>query len=360
MLAKIKSLFNPSIKKGEAVKIPAVESLRGIAALIVVLFHYSSATHIQSVYDTRIEQTFSFGYLGVQIFFVISGFVIPLSQYKSNYKIGDFFKFIFRRIIRINLPYYSSIILLVGLMIIPFIVFHKSIEGVDYSRYKIDSLLYHLLLVINFTDYPWYNAVYWTLAVEYQYYIVIGLFFPVLIWTLRFKGAVFIFLLALLGIHYIQMDTVLFFKYVSLFVMGIIGFLYYQKLIDLIYFIILTLMITVISYFQLPLIEVCFAVSALLLMIFVKFQSKLLLFIGKTSYSLYITHTFTAYVAEMVIKRLLPIPTSFFGKCFMFGLYVSIGVAFAYIFYRLVELPVIELSKKVRLTKSIKEPLSQA
>ena len=360
MLFQVKELFNPATKKGEVVKIPTVESLRGIAALIVVLFHYSSATHIQSVHDARIEQTFSFGYLGVQIFFVISGFVIPLSQYKSNYQIGDFLKFTFRRIVRINLPYYVSIILLVGLMMAPLLIFHKPISGVDYSRYTIDSLVYHLLLLVNFTDFPWYNAVYWTLAVEYQYYIIIGLFFPLLIWALRFKGSVIAFLVALLTIHYIPLDTVLFFKYVSLFVMGMIGFLYFQKLIDITYFVILILVIIAISYFQLPLIEVCFGISALLLMVFVKLQSKLLLFIGKVSYSLYITHTFTAYLAETLIKRLLPIPTSLFAKCFMFSLYVSIGVAFAYVFYRLVELPAIELSKKVRLTKSIKETANQA
>lgn len=354
MLARVKVIFNKTAKPKEAVKIPTIESLRGIAALIVCLFHYSSATHIQSTYDPRIEHLFSFGYLGVQIFFVISGFVIPLSQYKTGYEIKDFFRFTFRRIVRINLPYYASIILLLALVGLPLLLFNKPISGVDYNRYTLDSLSYHLLVIVNFTDYSWYNAVYWTLAVEYQYYIIIGILFPVFIKALNFKGAIIVVLLAFMAMYYIPFASVLFFKYCSLFALGIIGFLYYQKLISLIYFIIIAAVLTTIGCFQLPLIDMCFGLSALILILFVKIENGLLIFIGKVSYSLYITHTFTAYVAEMVLKRILPLPTGLIAKCAMFGVYVIIGIGFAYLFYRFVELPAIELSKKVKLAKSKK------
>jgi len=357
MFNNILEIFKSKPKK-ETVKIPTIEAIRGLAALMVCLFHYSSATHLQTTYDSRIEHTFSFGYLGVQIFFVISGFVITLSQFNSSYVITDFFRFTFKRIVRINLPYYGSIILLLGLVTLPLLLFNKPISGVDYDRYTLDSLIYHVFVIVNFTNYDWYNAVYWTLAVEYQFYIFIGLLFPLLIKALKLKPTVFLFFLAIIAMYYIPFASVLFFSYIVLFAFGVVGFLYYQKLISVTYFIIIVSSLTLFGCFQLPFIEICFGLGALLLILFVRIENKLLLFIGKVSYSLYITHTFAAYLSEMLLKRILPLPTSLISKCLMLGVYALIGILFAYLFYRLVELPSIELSKKIKLVKNKKEEIS--
>lgn len=58
-----------------------IDGLRGLAALSVVLFHLHVAIDhlIPSAFPSYLSQIFSFGYLGIQIFFVISGFVIAYS-----------------------------------------------------------------------------------------------------------------------------------------------------------------------------------------------------------------------------------------------------------------------------------------
>ena len=75
---------------------PILDGLRGIAALIVVAFHFCEA-HATS----RFDQIINHGYLAVDFFFVLSGFVIGYA-YDDRWgkiTIGDFFK---RRLIRLQ------------------------------------------------------------------------------------------------------------------------------------------------------------------------------------------------------------------------------------------------------------------
>ena len=88
-------------------RIAMVEYSRGFASLAVACFHLTdtcNTVHISAISG-------SYGYLGVEVFFVISGFVIPFSMWKSyvNYTFDDFLSFMKRRILRIEIPYLVSI-----------------------------------------------------------------------------------------------------------------------------------------------------------------------------------------------------------------------------------------------------------
>jgi peptidoglycan/LPS O-acetylase OafA/YrhL len=76
----------------------AVDWLRGLASLGVCLFHLVNVVGIFSkdnwFYKTIVFPIFQLGELGVPIFFVISGFVIPLSMYMGNYNFSKFFSFL--------------------------------------------------------------------------------------------------------------------------------------------------------------------------------------------------------------------------------------------------------------------------
>ncbi len=72
-----------------------VEALRGLAALAVAWSHFSW---------TNPHWVVSLGGLGahgVDVFFVISGFIIPYSLHTSAYSIRDFGRFMVRRLIRL-------------------------------------------------------------------------------------------------------------------------------------------------------------------------------------------------------------------------------------------------------------------
>ena len=154
-------------------RISIVEAMRGVASISVALFHFSG--YLGSSIPKLIH---SLGWLGVDVFFVISGFVIPLSLYGRNYKLRDFPNFLLRQLVRLEPPYLVSI----GLVVL---LWHLSavspgFRGTDPS-YSLGQIAFHLFYAIPLTTYSWLNPVYWSLAYEFVFYIIVGLTFSCLI-----------------------------------------------------------------------------------------------------------------------------------------------------------------------------------
>jgi peptidoglycan/LPS O-acetylase OafA/YrhL len=70
-----------------------LDTIRGIAALMVVLYHYS----VRYEYPVNPLISFDIGKYGVQLFFIVSGFVIILTLNKTAHAI-DFIVFRFSRL----------------------------------------------------------------------------------------------------------------------------------------------------------------------------------------------------------------------------------------------------------------------
>ena len=93
-------------------RLPVVHTLRGLASLAVCWFHFAYAGNL----DTGIaRQVARYGSLGVPVFFVISGFVLPYSLWKGAYGLKLYGRFILKRIARLDPPYIAAIIVTVGL-----------------------------------------------------------------------------------------------------------------------------------------------------------------------------------------------------------------------------------------------------
>jgi peptidoglycan/LPS O-acetylase OafA/YrhL len=65
--------------------IPVLDSLRGLAAISVCIYHFVVGP-INFVKDENVLNVFSYGKYGVQLFFVISGFIIPWSLHNKKYE----------------------------------------------------------------------------------------------------------------------------------------------------------------------------------------------------------------------------------------------------------------------------------
>jgi len=85
-----------------------VQALRGLAALSVVLFHFS--WNIKAVNPGLGDKLFGWGGTGVDMFFLISGFVITLSASKSPKGIKGMLSFLKKRALRILPAYYIILI----------------------------------------------------------------------------------------------------------------------------------------------------------------------------------------------------------------------------------------------------------
>lgn len=91
------------------VTIPALTGIRGLAALLVVAYHFAYFTSPHASADHRLP-----GYLGVDLFFVLSGFVMALSYAKTfrfEFTPSAYFGFLGRRLARIY-PVYILLTLL--------------------------------------------------------------------------------------------------------------------------------------------------------------------------------------------------------------------------------------------------------
>ncbi len=151
-------------------RIGVINALRAFAALAVAWGHFVAG---QGKY---LGLSGKYGYLGVDIFFVISGFVIPWSLYRSSYTLRDYPRFMVKRNVRLYPPYLASIaisILATNLILVP--LFHiprMTVTGRD--------LLLHFAYLNDLFHVRWINVVYWTLAIEFQWYLLIGLVLPLL------------------------------------------------------------------------------------------------------------------------------------------------------------------------------------
>lgn len=153
----------------------SIDALRGAAAIGVVLYHavdQSTKSLPQNIliYPVRLIQILSsFGYIGVFLFFVISGFCIHLQWARSQasgqapeINFGAFWK---RRIRRLYPPYIIALILYVLLTMVT--------VGITPSRFFFYDLGMHLLMLHNLDWKTCYtiNGVFWTLAIEEQLYL---------------------------------------------------------------------------------------------------------------------------------------------------------------------------------------------
>ena len=108
------SLPRSSDPTGEGRRLEGIDALRGIAALSVCYCHFviGSATFLPETSLMRQAGPYA-GLYGVNVFFVISGFVIALSLYRADYRLGVAPKYLLRRIVRIDPPYLVHLLLAV-------------------------------------------------------------------------------------------------------------------------------------------------------------------------------------------------------------------------------------------------------
>jgi peptidoglycan/LPS O-acetylase OafA/YrhL len=152
---------------------PDVDGLRAIAVSAVIAYHFYSGM-------------LPSGFLGVDMFFVISGYVITASLEKAPYKtIGSFFlNFYYRRVKRI-LPALVVCVLVTCLIGALFInphseVFSSSMTAGIFSLFGLSNIYFSRAATDYFGSATQLNLFThtWSLGVEEQFYVV----FPALLW----------------------------------------------------------------------------------------------------------------------------------------------------------------------------------
>ncbi|MES3001440.1 MAG: acyltransferase [Pseudomonadota bacterium] len=157
---------------------PRLEALRGVAALMVALFHSFAAIKLTTPESESIGhavQVLGNGSAGVAIFFVLSGYVLGLSMENSaRHPLKDWLPFVLRRILRI----YPA---MTGCLLFCWLYLAHVHHYIDYPAARVaiwnagasgGEFLRNLLLASNSL-----NTVTWTLQVEMLGSLVIPLLF---------------------------------------------------------------------------------------------------------------------------------------------------------------------------------------
>ena len=160
-----------NIQPCEAKVKPQIQSLqvfRGLAALAVVAHHavLSTDAFIGKVPDL-LARALNLGYLGVDFFFVLSGFIIMFAHMGDEGSLSSVRRYSLKRLVRV-FPAYLPIS-------IALIVLYAWLPGISASADRGYSLLSSLLLLP--ADGPPALSVAWTLVHELMFYTAFLLFF---------------------------------------------------------------------------------------------------------------------------------------------------------------------------------------
>lgn len=164
--------------------IPALDGLRGIAILLVMLHHFTYYRPTEGI-DGLIGSVVSFGWIGVDLFFVLSGFLITGILLDTRDSKRYFTTFYARRTLRIFPLYYLALFL--AFVVLPmFPAVNAVLGGLDPELAgQVDmppQWRYWLYLTnVSIAAYGWTHGwvdVAWSLAIEEHFYLV----WPLVIW----------------------------------------------------------------------------------------------------------------------------------------------------------------------------------
>jgi peptidoglycan/LPS O-acetylase OafA/YrhL len=154
---------------------PQLDALRALAALAIIAFHYL---------------LFPAGWIGVQFFFVLSGFLISgiilkgKKQYAHTGMTAFFKDFYKRRVLRL-FPLYYGYVLILGISYL----FLKKPEALDIEwPWLLTYTLNFRWLFNGYTFHMVYGHL-WSLSLEWQFYLV----WPLFLWLLPKKSATMVF-----------------------------------------------------------------------------------------------------------------------------------------------------------------------
>jgi peptidoglycan/LPS O-acetylase OafA/YrhL len=355
-------------------RITLLDSFRFFAILSVMLYHYYSRWTFPrfngNLYPYGNNYSFfSYGYLGVQFFFIISGFVIAFTLYATD-QIKEFWK---KRIIRLFPPMFIC-------SLITLLVFTFSNESYLFSESNSFTNFLGSLTFINpeliekisngHIKFEYINGSYWSLWPEIQFYIisslvfyarpdkfvrnfsVLSIFIYALFWFIgNINGhnifhiqhtSTTLFITTMLDIFNISNSILYFF-------MGILFFRIYSKKHDkyTIIIFILTVLLQLYSCVEWN-VRIAIASMICLFSLFIYLPSFLNLFnhkfitnIGLASYTLYLIH-------ENIGVLLIHKYAMYWGRFdFLFPVFVIIlCVTFSLVSYRYIEKPINKFLKR--------------
>ncbi len=324
-----------------------LDVLRGITALFIIFFHYTRAYPLQTA--NSFWGIFSYGYLGVSLFFIISGFVI----FFTTDKVKSPQEFLIKRFARLYPAYWVCLILTFTLTsLAQFPIFQRTLPEALIGLSMFQALVPGIRSI---------DGAYWSLLPELMFYIL--MLIPIILhrkdWKfIRSMGIIWMLLCIIFSYIPLTLTTwyiksIVNLEYGMLFFAGMVFYQIANNKNDKSNYLLLAL--TYIAYFiqhRNNYIECGITLAfygIFLLFIYDKLQwiiNKPLMFIGTISYPLYLIHQFWGYIIIRYLKM--------WGLQSIFGLFIPliISISLAWLITSYIEKPCNEWIRTRFLKKS--------
>jgi peptidoglycan/LPS O-acetylase OafA/YrhL len=349
---------------GKSNRLVELDVLRGIAALGVVLYHYTTNYNHLYGHSKEVLVDFPHGPYGVSLFFMISGFVILMSLEKTKSSLD----FVVGRLSRLYPAYWIAVILTFSIV---------SIAGLPGKQVSWQIALVNLTMFQSFLKFPPHvefnvDGGYWTLGVELSFYLIMfALYKSKLLKHIEIITIVWLFFMILNIVFDNQIDLLIDTRIRNFFLLGfanayyanlfIAGMMFYKIKTDGLYL------------KRYAIIAACFLVyelannwnwkTAFVFILFVIvfdfmlkgklafMKQKPLIFFGTISYTLYLVHQNIGYVIIRTLYQLKINPNTSIFVAIVLSIVLASTITF------LIEQPMIRLIREQYKTRILRADL---
>ncbi|MEU4625018.1 acyltransferase [Actinoplanes sp. NPDC023801] len=156
------------MKTSTTSRLYALDGLRLLCALAVALFHYSCSWRIDGVnppehFLPQASHVFIYGFLGVEVFFLISGFAIGMSAWDRTLR-----GFTAARVARLYPAFWVSVLLTAAVVTVLPVTTGVPVSGIP----ALGDVLVNLTMLAEPLEVPLVDTVYWTLWIELRFYLM--------------------------------------------------------------------------------------------------------------------------------------------------------------------------------------------